>query len=52
MGQMSFSARGYHCVLKLALTIADLAGSDQIKAAHLAEALHRGRPKLMTGGGD
>ncbi len=38
MGQMNLSARGYHRVLKLARTIADLAGCDQIQAAHLAEA--------------
>ncbi len=40
MGQMNLSARGCHRVLKLARTIADLAGSEQIQAAHLAEALH------------
>lgn len=39
MGQMNLSARGYHRVLKLARTIADLAGCEQIGAAHLAEAL-------------
>jgi magnesium chelatase family protein len=36
---MNFSARGYHRVLKLARTIVDLAGCDQIQAAHLAESL-------------
>jgi predicted ATPase with chaperone activity len=39
MGQMNLSARGYHRVLKLARTIADLAECDQIQAAYLPEAL-------------
>ncbi|MEN9934514.1 MAG: hypothetical protein RLZZ387_1093 [Chloroflexota bacterium] len=39
MRQLSLSARGYHRVLKLARTIADLAACDQIGPAHLAEAL-------------
>ncbi len=40
MGQMNLSARWYHRVLKLTRTIADLAGSEQIQAARLAEALN------------
>ncbi|MBN1402182.1 MAG: YifB family Mg chelatase-like AAA ATPase, partial [Anaerolineae bacterium] len=39
MHQLGLSARAYHRVLKLARTIADLAGSPRIEAAHLAEAL-------------
>jgi predicted ATPase with chaperone activity len=35
MCQMNLSAGGYHRVLKLARTIADLAGCNQIQAAHL-----------------
>ena len=47
MGQMNLSARGYHRVLKLARTIADLAGCDQIQTVHLAEALQY-RPKVLA----
>ena len=39
MNQFQLSARAYHRLLKLARTIADLAGSEQITSTHLAEAL-------------
>jgi magnesium chelatase family protein len=39
MEQLQMSARAFHRVLKLGRTIADLAGSESIQTAHLAEAL-------------
>jgi magnesium chelatase family protein len=39
MSQLQMSARAFHRVLKLARTIADLAGDEAIVPAHLAEAL-------------
>ncbi len=39
MSQLQLTARGYHRVLKLARTIADLAGDNELIPNHLAEAL-------------
>lgn len=44
MSQLNLSARAYHHTLKSARMIADLAGSEDIQSAHLAEALHATQP--------
>lgn len=45
--QLDLSAGAYHRTLRLARTIADLAGAEQIGPAHLAESLqYRARPTL------
>ncbi|MBI2448481.1 YifB family Mg chelatase-like AAA ATPase [Candidatus Microgenomates bacterium] len=46
VNQMHLSARGYHRVLKLARTIADLDGAEIVDQKHIAEALqYRSREK-------
>jgi magnesium chelatase family protein len=45
--QLHLSARGYHRVLKLSRTIADLAGDDSVRANHVAEALQY-RPRQIS----
>jgi magnesium chelatase family protein len=39
MRQLGMSARGYHRVLRVARTIADLAASERVLAVHVAEAI-------------
>ncbi|MFC1959600.1 YifB family Mg chelatase-like AAA ATPase, partial [Chloroflexota bacterium] len=45
--QMQLSARAYHRILKLGLTIADLAGCEVVDVPHLAEAIQY-RPRRST----
>jgi magnesium chelatase family protein len=39
VARLGFSARAYHRVLKIARTIADLDGADDIASVHVAEAV-------------
>ena len=39
MSQHAFSARSYTRILKMARTIADLAGSDALRLEHVTEAI-------------
>ena len=39
VNQLQLSARAYHRIIKIARTISDLAGAEQIEIPHLAEAI-------------
>jgi magnesium chelatase family protein len=47
--RLGLSARAYHRVLKIARTIADLAGAAQIATAHVSEAIQYRRFDRPTG---
>ena len=46
--RMHLSARGYHRVLRVARTLADLEGHDQVRRVHVAEALSYRRLRTVA----
>lgn len=47
--RLKLSARGYHRVLRVARTLADMEGEDQVRRLHIAEALSYRRIALSAG---
>ena len=45
---MGLSARGYHRVLKVARTLADLDGGGPVRHIHIAEAVSYRRPRFVN----
>lgn len=49
--KLGLTARGYHRTLRVARTLADLAGSERVHRLHIAEALSHRRARPDAGGG-
>lgn len=47
--QLGLSARAYHRIIKIARTIADLTGAEQIDSSHVAEAVQYRRQQFDVG---